>query len=271
MKLQKEMNRDLEKKRERNEFNGRRGEIGSLNTKKERDRPGRRPDDGCATHGGGGGEWRLSRVTLELGARRDAMTYRPRSPRALTSRSRSESDWEHVNSTPAITRPRPDRAAPIGQPLTSPSSRLVAPARPAWSRTSDAGAGRLAFPELVPTWESFIAPRDARPLRTAEIWSLHFCQRGLGARYVLFFLFFLLFGRCVPIVFFSFLLVHLCAVPVCVNMDTNQVPLSPPASPQLKHVSDSELNIPPQHCPPLPAKLKRLPRSLLQDIFIIYC
>lgn len=169
--------------------------------KKERDGPGRRPDDGCATYGSGGErEWRLLRVTLELGARRDAMTYRPRSPRALTSRSRPESDWEHVNSTPAITRSRPDRAALIGRPSTSPSPRLVAPARPAWSRIRGAGAGRLAFSELAPTWESFIAPRDVRPLRYCG--DLHFCQRGLGARYTLFFLFLWLFERCVLIVFF---------------------------------------------------------------------
>lgn len=65
------------------------------------------------------------------GARHDAMTYRPCSPRALTSRSRPESDWEHVNSTPAITRPRADRVAPIGRPPASPSPRLAAPARAA--------------------------------------------------------------------------------------------------------------------------------------------
>lgn len=114
---------------------------------------------------GGRGERRLERLCVTLGARRDAMTYRPRSPRALTSRSRPESDWEHVNSTPAITRSRPDRPATIGPPSTSPSTRLVAPARRAWSRTAVRAAGRRV-PEPAPTWESFIAPRDARPLRT---------------------------------------------------------------------------------------------------------
>lgn len=77
--------------------------------------------------GGGGGVERYD----ARGARHDAMTYRPCSPRALTSRSRSKSDREHVNSTPAITRPRADRAAPIGRSSASPSPRLVAPARAA--------------------------------------------------------------------------------------------------------------------------------------------
>lgn len=73
---------------------------------------GARGGDGCMT----------------LGTHCDAMTYRPRSPRALTSRSRSKSDREHVNSTPAITRSRPDQATLIGQAPASPFSRLAAPA-----------------------------------------------------------------------------------------------------------------------------------------------
>lgn len=146
---------------------------------------------------------RLESLCVTLGARRDAMTYRPRLPRALTSRSRSESDWEHVNSTPAITRSRPDRAATIGPPSTSPSPRLVAPARRAWSRTAvRARVGALPS-QRRPEKASLRRETPVRYVLLVDL-SFHFCQRGLGAPYTLFLFFLRLFERSVPIVFSFF-------------------------------------------------------------------
>lgn len=111
-------------------------------------------------------------------ARHDAMTYRPCSPRALTSRSRSEPDREHVNSTPA-TR---------GRGLTG--RRRLAGRRRAphcdWSRPrvprdrahTHATARPIARPADLR--EPHCAAR--RPYVYAYYSSLQFYLRGLGVR-----------------------------------------------------------------------------------------
>lgn len=99
-------------------------------------------------------------------ARRDAMTYRPRSPRALTSRSRSESDLEHVNSTPAITRRRADQMARIGRPPASPSSRLAALTRPFIITHTCSGADRRVPRQRRPEKASLRCETPDRNVRT---------------------------------------------------------------------------------------------------------
>jgi len=105
---------------------------------------------------------------------------------------------------------------------------------------------RVARPKLASTWESFIALQDVQPLRTDL--SFYFC-RIVRRVYVHSIIFFLSFSKLqVECLLFFFTKLSVFRA----NMDTNQAPLSPPASPQLKHVSGNELNIPPQvacRCP----------------------
>lgn len=84
--------------------------------------------------------------------------------------------------------------------------------------------------------------RRETPVR--NVLSFHFCQRGLGA--LAYTPFFGEFSSGVSRFFFSFILAFSSDYPGVTitrpDMDTNQAPLSPPASPQLKHMEPLQLS-----------------------------
>ncbi|XP_014481853.1 PREDICTED: transcription factor Sp5-like [Dinoponera quadriceps] len=184
---------------------------------------------------------------MTLGTRRDAMTYRPRSPRALTSRSRPESDREHVNSTPAITRRRPDRPARIGRRPASPSPRLAALAAAVRSRIHAAARIGASQGSGDPRKLHCAARRrhvrtTGRSCRARKLGRYRVCARALFSLFFLYLVPLPPFERCLETFLFSLSVLPARCRRSCANMDANQAPLSPPASPQLKHMEPLQLS-----------------------------